>query len=214
MNNPVADYYSRHHREGGRLGISVLLDIRAGLFREWIGEGKKVVDLGCRDGTLTQNYCKGNEVTGCDIDNDALKTAADKLGIETQQVDLNSELPFDDYSFDVVVMAEVLEHLPYPDITLKEVDRILKTGGIFIGSVPLAYHMSDRIRIIKGKKLRAAADTTHLRFFSYDDLNEILSEYFELDEIVPLNRSFWLRFSHRLFAKKVAFKVQKKEIHN
>lgn len=45
-------------------------------------------------------------------------------------------LPFADATFDRIVAAEVLEHLPDPAATLREVRRLLKPGGRFIGTVP------------------------------------------------------------------------------
>ncbi|HET6453060.1 MAG TPA: methionine biosynthesis protein MetW [Armatimonadota bacterium] len=33
---------------------------------EWIGQGKQVLDLGCRDGELTRFFAAGNKVTGAD----------------------------------------------------------------------------------------------------------------------------------------------------
>ncbi|HYG53284.1 MAG TPA: class I SAM-dependent methyltransferase [Flavobacteriales bacterium] len=44
-------------------------------------------------------------------------------------------LPFNDASFDVVIMDAVLEHIPNASAAFSEVGRILKKGGIFIGYV-------------------------------------------------------------------------------
>ena len=47
-------------------------------------------------------------------------------------------IPFPDECFDSVVMTEVLEHIQeeHLDVSLREVQRVLKNGGLFIGTVP------------------------------------------------------------------------------
>ena len=118
--------YQSHHASGSRSRRSLLEIVRGELLSRWIGKNKKVLDLGCRDRILTKHFTNKNRVTGADIDVDALKFAKKMYKIDTHQVDLNSTLPFKDKAFDVVVMGEVLEHLPYWDITLPEVTRVLK----------------------------------------------------------------------------------------
>ena len=200
--------YSTHHKTGGRLGQSFLEARRAEIFSSWIGSGKDVLDLGCRDGTLTRHYIAGNRLTGCDIDRDALDTASRNYGIATRQVDLNSALPFADASFDTVVMAETIEHLPYPKITLTEIRRVLRDGGLFIGNAPIAYHLKNRLRVLRGKKLDY--DPTHCQYFSYDSLSELLGSFFSVEETVVLKGERWARFSRSLFARNVAFRCRKK----
>ena len=206
--------YSRHHSEGGRLGQSYLERERAALFVEWMGQGKKVLDLGCRDANLTRHFLSGNQVVGADIDIKALQLAAERYGIEIRQVDLNNKLPFPDYSFDVLVLAETLEHLPYPQITLGEIKRVLNPGGVFMGNVPLDYHLGNRFRVLKGKKL--CFDETHCQHFSYNSLKELLNRFFAIDKMVPLKserigRLQLARYSMNLFAKNVAFFCRKND---
>ena len=129
MAKPLQHLYETHHETGSRLRQTLLEKRRGEIFRSWIGIGKKVIDLGCRDGTLTRHFIDDNQVVGCDIDLNALAHARDTYGIETHQVDLNGVLPFKDAEFDVAVMGEVLEHLPYWSITLAQVHRILRGGG-------------------------------------------------------------------------------------
>ncbi len=125
--------YVEHHRRdqtgGKRIGQAFLETERAGLFGRWIGRGKDLLDLGCRDGTLTRHFREGNRVVGADIDRRALEAARTQYGIEVQRVNLNAPLPFSDARFDAVVLAETLEHLPYPRITLGEVKRVLRPRG-------------------------------------------------------------------------------------
>ena len=41
-------------------------------------------------------------------------------------------MPFEEKSFDSALSTEVLEHVYYPDIFLKEVNRVMKMDGIFL----------------------------------------------------------------------------------
>ena len=198
-------YYEQHHLSGKRLRQSFLEIKRTQIFSAWLGQGKKILDLGCRDGTLTHHFMKGNQITGGDIDVQALNHATKTYGFETYRVNLNQRLPFDDNTFDAVILAEVLEHLPYPDVTLAEIARVLRPDGKFIGNVPLAYHLKDRYQVLRGKKLLVGSDKTHLQYFSYDDLLILVNRFFAVREIKVLKGDPWAGFSLRLFARNVAF---------
>ena len=50
--------------------------------------------------------------------------------------DLTKPLPFKDNCCDVILITNVLEHLPTPHSFIEECYRVLKTGGILIGTVP------------------------------------------------------------------------------
>ena len=208
--NLVQSFYESHHKEGQRLNQSFLESIRGQLFSDWIGKNKKVLDLGGRDGVLTKYFIKKNNVTLVDIDENALQFAKKNYQVETIKVDLNQSLPFQDNSFDVVVMAEVLEHLPYPNITLGEIKRVLKTNGEFIGNLPLAYHLKDRWQIIRGRKLLISGDPTHLQFLSYEDVQELLSKYFNAEEIVILKGGTLSNKFPKIFARNIAFRCTNK----
>jgi SAM-dependent methyltransferase len=47
-----------------------------------------------------------------------------------------TDIPVEDASFDTVLCTEVLEHIPYPDQAIKEISRILKSGGKLILTAP------------------------------------------------------------------------------
>ena len=207
--NLVQFFYESHHKEGQRLNQSFLENIRGQLFSDWIGKNKKILDLGGRDGTLTKHFIKKNNVTLADIDENALQLAKKNYQVETIRVDLNQSLPFQNNSFDVVVMAEVLEHLPYPNITLGEIKRVLKTNGEFIGNLPLAYHLKDRWQIIRGRKLLISGDPTHLQFLSYEDAQKLISNFFHIDKIVILKGGKLSKRFPKAFARNIAFKSTK-----
>lgn len=64
--------------------------------------------------------------------------------IATSKHDLSVDLevlpwPWDDNSVDEVYMQDSLEHLTFPDQKIREVHRILKSGGVFWGGVPYAH---------------------------------------------------------------------------
>ena len=202
----VQSFYESHHNEGQRLNQSFLESIRGQLFSDWIGINKKVLDLGGRDGTLTKHFIEKNNVTLADIDENALEYAKRNYKVETMRVDLNLSLPFKDNSFDVVVMAEVLEHLPYPNITLSEIKRVLKTNGRFIGNLPLAYHLKDRWQIIRGRKLLISGDPTHLQFLSYADAQKLMSNFFNIEEITILKGGKLSKKFPEMFARNIAFR--------
>ncbi len=205
----LGEFYETHHVTGKRLGQSFEEERRGALLHKWIGTGKRVLDLGGRDGRLTRHFVEGNRVTIGDIDAGAMQIARDMLGVETVEVNLNDALPFAPESFDVIVMGEVLEHLPYPKITLENVRRLLVPGGQYVGSLPLAYHWKDRWDVFRGRKLWMARDATHLQFFRYSELRTLLSRYFEIVEIAPLKGGRKAERWPDQFARVVAFHARK-----
>ena len=130
---------------------------------EAIGRGKRVLDLGCRSGALTRHFLDGNSVVGLDVDAAALEKAR-ALGIEPVQANVEEPLPFEDASFDAVVAGELFEHLRFPDALVAEIERVLRPGGVLVGSVPNAFRLQSRLRFLRGRP--PEDDPTHLRMFS------------------------------------------------
>lgn len=98
--------------------------------------GSKVLDVGANDGALLQvlKDKRDCEVYGVDMSEVAIAKAKEK-GIDVILSDAE-HLPFEDATFDVVTLNEVLIHLVNPAIVLKEIRRVLKPSGYLLGSVP------------------------------------------------------------------------------
>ncbi|HDK41451.1 MAG TPA: methyltransferase domain-containing protein, partial [Nitrospirae bacterium] len=83
-----------------------------------------------------------------------------------------------------VVAAEIIEHLIFPEQFVTEILRILKPGGTFCGSTPNVTRLKNRLRFLFGKT-PFFDDTAHLRYFSYNALEELLKKYFSEAAITP-----------------------------
>lgn len=214
--NDLEKVYRTHHERGSRYGYLYCHGARGPFLRDWIGEGKKVLDLGCRDGMLTSFFSQGNQVVGADIDQKALQIIQEKLHIETHWLDLNAEWPFKEESFDVIVACEIVEHLFFIDTFLDRVFKTLKSGGLFLGSVPNAFRMRNRMKFLFGSPYEN--DPTHVRQFSYFTLEKTLAKRFFNIEIIPLQGKIlpFLPVSKkmpkalcRLFGKDLLWKAEK-----
>ena len=82
--------YAAHHGTAKRYGFAYRAEERGPQLAAWVGRGQRVLDLGCRDGSLTRYYTAGNVVTGVDIDRAALALAREHLCIETVWLDLKN----------------------------------------------------------------------------------------------------------------------------
>jgi len=110
------------------------------LINEWIGDvsGLNIVDLGCGGGLISIPLIEmGANLTGIDISDTSIKVAIkkSKLGGKFFVRNIkNTELPDD--SSDLVILADVLDHIEdYPKI-LEEASRITKKGGlIFVSTI-------------------------------------------------------------------------------
>jgi SAM-dependent methyltransferase len=174
----LGEIYERHHKERRNDGEFVFVPERIPLFQEAIGHGNKVLDLGCRSGALTRHFLEGNEVVGVDVD-EAVLAKAEERGITPVVADVEEPLPFPDEAFDAVVAGELLEHLGFPETLVAEIYRVLEPGGSFVGSVPNAFRLQNRLLFLIGRP--PEKDPTHLRMFTPGRLRELLKDFGDVD---------------------------------
>ncbi len=99
-----------------------------------------LIDLGCGEAPLYGAYRPLVSTVTC-VDWPGTEHRGDHLDIEadlTQPLDMLA-----DASFDTVLLTDVLEHLPEPEATLAEVDRILRPAGHIIVGVPFLYWLHE-----------------------------------------------------------------------
>lgn len=191
MNAPLEDIYAVHHKTRRGEGFVLLGDERGAYLRAHVGTGKNVLDIGCRDGALTKMYMEGNTVLGLDIDSSAL-SRAQILGIETRQVDLNGPWGVETGAYDAVVAAEVVEHIYYPEQVLDKAADVLKSGGVFVGTVPNAFSLIHRMRyLLKQKRGTPLSDPTHINHFTVVELRTLMKKRFVDVEVAGIGRLGW-----------------------
>lgn len=91
-----------------------------------------VLDVGCGTGWLARHF---EQYTGIDSSPDAV-SAAIVQGRNVVQGDVSGSLPFDDESFDAVIIKDLLEHVSDPARTVAEARRVLCPGGLVFASSP------------------------------------------------------------------------------
>jgi ubiquinone/menaquinone biosynthesis C-methylase UbiE/spore maturation protein CgeB len=114
--------------------------------------GRRILDIGCSHGVASILLAReGKEVVGLDREQGALDVAAERLAREVPEVQDRvtlvkaeaRELPFEDQSFDSVLLGEVLEHQVDPEPVLTEAARVVRRGGRVVITTPygvLEYH--------------------------------------------------------------------------
>jgi SAM-dependent methyltransferase len=154
-----------------------------------VGPGDRVLDMGCGGGRHAfALYRRGADVTALDMDAAELQdvagmfTAMQEAGEAPQGARACAVrgtaygLPFPDDTFDRIVAAEVLEHLPDDARAMHELFRVLRPGGLIAVTVPRwgpelvcwalssAYHEAEggHVRIYRGDELRRRLGATGL----------------------------------------------------
>jgi methionine biosynthesis protein MetW len=157
----------------------------------------RVLDLGCASGGLLAllrpraAYMAGLELAASGA------AAASQIGDQIVTGALEDpELPFAAASFDLVVLADVLEHLSDPAAALRRAAGWCRPGGFVLVSVPNVAHWRARLELLRGRwpqEERGTFDSSHLRWFTRASLGQLLADAglgdVQLDAIVPALRN-------------------------
>jgi len=133
------EFYSLNNAEAQQTYVGVR---RAkdwvGFFLPYLKPGFNVLDCGCGVGSITLDIAElvaPGKVIGVDMDESQLAVArasAEKRGLTNVSFEQGNvyQLRFDSASFDAVLAHTLLYHLSDPLRALKEIRRVLKSGGI------------------------------------------------------------------------------------
>jgi 2-polyprenyl-3-methyl-5-hydroxy-6-metoxy-1,4-benzoquinol methylase len=154
---------------------------RTWMLLEWVGTGKRVLELGCSTGFMSRYLTekRGCSVVGIEVD----EAAATLAWSSCQQVlvrDLNDPdwmqgLKAED--FDIVLMADVLEHLADPLGLLARLRPLLDPNASLVICLPNIVHWITRLRILFGQfnyTSGGTLDHTHLRFYTPRTAREMI----------------------------------------
>jgi SAM-dependent methyltransferase len=136
----------------------------------------RVLDLGCADGRLAELLrLNGHEVTGVDLHkSEGVGERVDRFF----EADLDRGIPAEvGGDYDVILAADVLEHVRDPKRLLMQCEERLRPGGRIIASIPNIGHWYPRARVALGRfdyDRRGILDVGHIRFFTRRSFERIV----------------------------------------
>lgn len=158
---------------------------------DFIANQGSVLDLGCGDGHLLAKLKDRGftDLAGLDISEVAI-AKAQTMGIDSKVFDFFAEqLPYQDNSFDYVILLDVLEHLFRPADVLQEAARVSKKYILI--SVPNFNSLPVRLQVLFGRvPENNRPGKGHIYWFNYQALKNIFKQ--NNLEIVELRvNTFW-----------------------
>lgn len=166
---------------------------------KYMSESKSILDIGCGEGRFIEKDSK--RIIGIDRNENSIDICLNK-GLNVQ-VGIVTELPFKNQSFDAVHCSHVIEHL-YPDEAhklLSEMNRVLKTGGIFCIRTPLLYsHFYDDFSHIKPYNPEAILHYIQIKDRGQNTLQRIDGKY-EKIKLKYRNRQLFKSISNTSFKR-------------
>ena len=160
------------------------------LLRERYGDlaGKRILDLGSSRGLLLARF-PDSERIGIEIDPAERKRGAPYVDAVEHFINvfdgnrMVARLPFDEDSVDVVLAGEIIEHIVDSEGFLRDIARVLRSGGALVLTTPNILWWKHRIALLAGRypdaldyRTRYGADFGHVRIFTPKLMRELLLE--------------------------------------
>lgn len=148
-----------------------------------VGSGKRVLEVGCASGVQTKILKEqhGCTITGIEIDVVAAEAAAkycDSIVVgDLETLDLDKSIGLQ--RFDVITIADVLEHLRNPGRVLGNLKKYLNADGFILASIPNVVHAGLILEMANGRfdyRPYGLLDDTHLRFFTLKSVMRLFEE--------------------------------------
>jgi len=219
--DPAGAVYGCAHEFGTREFFDAVERHRYSEYAPWMPEvmgfndfaGARLLEIGCGMGTDLLQFARGGaEVTGVDLTPRSIEISRQHFAVYGAHGDFaitdGESLPFADESFDVVYSNGVLHHTPDTAGAVREVQRVLRPGGL---ARVMLYHRGSahywgqiilRHGLLRGELLRG------------DSPEKIMSRYVEVNEGGgrPLVKVYSRGEARRLFSKFREVKIQVEQL--
>ena len=129
-----------------------------GLFRELVPEDSTVLDL---MSSWRSHWPQGHpkrRMVGLGLNREEMEDNPDLDEAVVHDVNADPELPFDDDSFDAVLITVSVQYLTQPVETFQQVNRILKPGGVFVVSFSNRMFHTKAVRVWRASSDRGRID--------------------------------------------------------
>jgi methionine biosynthesis protein MetW len=164
-----------------------------GLVMNAVPEGAEVLDLACGEGGLIQQLSikKSCICTGVEISLSGVEICL-KKGLNVIQANVDTDLPFETNSFDVVICNVTFQMLMFPETAFQEMIRVSK-NDIIISFPNFAYFLNRLEMLLMGrmpKKLLFGYEwynTGHIHQFSLSDLKKfVTNKSVKIKNVIPM----------------------------
>jgi methionine biosynthesis protein MetW len=148
-----------------------------------IGRGKKVLDVGCGDGYISEMIIqRENKVHGIEISKNSIEKVKNKE-INVYEIDLNSDWKNSIQEvYDVVFAGEIIEHIFDTDRFLENIRSVLSPQGSLILTTPNIASLGRRLLLLLGSNpiievTARECDAGHIRYFTFQSIRKLLREH-------------------------------------
>ncbi len=160
----------------------------------------QILDNGCGTGILLE-YLRGRNVTGIDLSSKMLLATRKITGRIVRGNSL--ELPFPNYTFDLVLSRSLIHHLPDKEKGIAEIARVLKPGGYAVfadtnrsilselprwitnhGKHFSKYHQNLSLKVFR-KLLERDFTLEHFQYFGYFAYPLVFPDLLDFSRIIP-----------------------------
>ena len=173
-----------------------------GIILSMIPQGARVLDVGCGTGSVSTlvRDLRGATVVGIEPNADRARHAVEAHGLHVIHGVYAPDVAERFGPFDVVLFADVLEHLVDPAEALRQVRPALAPGGRVVASIPNVAHWSVRVDLLRGRfdyTPTGIMDATHLRWFTCDSVVRLFAAAGYAVETLRHSAGWWLARERR-----------------
>lgn len=145
-------------------------------FEKSLGRKGKILDIGCGPGFFLKDGIDLQwDVIGVEPSKEAAEYAR-SLGLDCINTSFSSKLFKEDDKFDVVIINQAIEHIPYPNLLLKEIKSILVDDGLLSIVAANDFNILQEIALSKyNLDSWWAVPPEHLNYFSHKSLSDLVT---------------------------------------